>query len=567
MATAKRSTIRRYNGTDWDTIYLSTVADIIGLGQQIQVSDITEAPYKNGDTIDAHEIVYNVLKKIIGRLQYIDTTVIGGITSGDSVTSLEANKITGKLNNDQLPDDVHGNFYDNVDNDKKDDYTDYAPDLKVGDIVRTNEGYLYGVKAMTPEALEGDGESKTTITWLKLFDDTDVESLSWSVLTDIPEEVTHNLDDVEGETGDGEEKKLKLYLTNVVLFEDILTSKDDIEDSDTEGEGDSEGKSKYANKAVGLNDDGMLDFEVTKIDLDNEKTVISGRLGRENLPSNIGGEVYGPYEDLDAAIEELKDDESFTSGDHIRLENGALYMYQPTTRSEESGNEAGEGETKSEAEIKSNYKTLVNPADFTIDWSQLDSVPTEITRTKPEESEEESGEDDDSPAKLYISNALLTSDWTDSAIDETKNNDKGEGDTSKANMLVKVGADGKLKADVTHLGGQPAAFYGITEVDAVESLENMVLGQIVLIPWTVPSTSDDPTDQENSNGGDDNGDTGSPTDGPDETPDDQTGGTGSSGGGDEDDDDDGHGTDFGENPDFGTTTPGGTNFGPNPPFA
>ena len=228
MAEIKKTSIRRYNGTDWDTIYLATTSDIVTLGLAITVADNTTA-WQKGDVLPASETVKSVLEKIVNRVQYIDNTSLPAIRSGEDITALAANKITGVLANSQLPEDVHGNFFTGVTDSGKDDAA-FVATLKVGDIVKTTEGKVYGVKAI----------SSGTVTWVALSDD--AAAVAWSRITGRPTTVTTNSADASDPT--------KLYLSNVAIYEDLLA-----ENSAT--------KTADAGKGVKLGADGNLHFDIT----------------------------------------------------------------------------------------------------------------------------------------------------------------------------------------------------------------------------------------------------------------------------------------------------------------
>ena len=73
MAEIKKTSIRRYNGTDWDTIYLATTSDITSLGVAITVADEVTG-WARGDVVAANTSVRDILAKVINRIQYIDNT-------------------------------------------------------------------------------------------------------------------------------------------------------------------------------------------------------------------------------------------------------------------------------------------------------------------------------------------------------------------------------------------------------------------------------------------------------------------------------------------------------------
>ena len=200
MAEIKKTSIRRYNGTDWDIIYLATTSDIVTLGTALTVANETTG-WTVGDTIAANTGVNALLNKIINRIQYNDNTVLPAIIDGSSITALAASKLTGTVDYANLPSDVHGNVKTGVTDSGKDDSA-FVATLKVGDIVKTTEGKVYGVQAI----------SGSTVTWVALSDD--AASVTWSRITGRPTTVTNDSADASDAS--------KLYLTNVVLTGDLV---------------------------------------------------------------------------------------------------------------------------------------------------------------------------------------------------------------------------------------------------------------------------------------------------------------------------------------------------------
>jgi len=169
MATIRKTTIRRYNGTDWDSIYLATSSDIVSLGDAITAAEDTTAISYN-QVFAANSTVNALLKKVVDRLATYDTATIPNINNGTSITALAASKITGTLANSQLPADVHGNVYEVASEAGK----DAQEGLMVGDIVKVTGGAVYGLKAI----------SGSTKTWVKLTDD--AAHIDWSMVDNTP---------------------------------------------------------------------------------------------------------------------------------------------------------------------------------------------------------------------------------------------------------------------------------------------------------------------------------------------------------------------------------------------
>lgn len=64
MATIQKTTLKRFNGTDWDSIHLATSADITQVGETWEIMGEKIGAYKPGDTVAATDMVSAVLKKM-----------------------------------------------------------------------------------------------------------------------------------------------------------------------------------------------------------------------------------------------------------------------------------------------------------------------------------------------------------------------------------------------------------------------------------------------------------------------------------------------------------------------
>src|SRR5699024_8613173 len=107
-ATIQKTTVRRYNGVDWDSIFFSTSADIVSLGAA-QSIDGTEETFVIGSNLDATDTMSTLMTKVVNRMATLDGTVIPALQAGSGVTSIDASKISGVLTRAQLPVDVSGN--------------------------------------------------------------------------------------------------------------------------------------------------------------------------------------------------------------------------------------------------------------------------------------------------------------------------------------------------------------------------------------------------------------------------------------------------------------------------
>lgn len=64
MATVQKTTMKRFNGTDWDPIHLATSGDITQAGDTWQIMGQPIGAYAVGDTINATDSVTEILKKM-----------------------------------------------------------------------------------------------------------------------------------------------------------------------------------------------------------------------------------------------------------------------------------------------------------------------------------------------------------------------------------------------------------------------------------------------------------------------------------------------------------------------
>lgn len=144
MATVQKTTLKRYNGTDWDPVYLANSADIVYLGKGFAVAEDADG-FTIGQNISANENISELLGKVINHVTTIDKTKLPGIVSGESITALSAAKLTGVLTRAQLPADVSGKAVEVDTEEEKAALT--KADVNVGDLVKVAGGKIYSVKA------------------------------------------------------------------------------------------------------------------------------------------------------------------------------------------------------------------------------------------------------------------------------------------------------------------------------------------------------------------------------------------------------------------------------------
>lgn len=64
MATIQKTTLKRYNGTDWDPIFLAGSGDITQAGESWEIMGQAIGAYNVGDTVNATDMVTDILKKM-----------------------------------------------------------------------------------------------------------------------------------------------------------------------------------------------------------------------------------------------------------------------------------------------------------------------------------------------------------------------------------------------------------------------------------------------------------------------------------------------------------------------
>ena len=169
MATIQKTTLKRYNGTDWDPIYLAGSSDLIYLSAQHTVA--SGDGWTVGQEIAANTPSENLIVQIIDNLTKLDKVTVPALAAGTGITSVDASKITGVINRENLPTDVGGKGVEVDDEDGKDALT--SDDVNVGDIVKVTGGKVYLVTATTP-----------AVTYMELSDT--ASEVAWSRITGTP---------------------------------------------------------------------------------------------------------------------------------------------------------------------------------------------------------------------------------------------------------------------------------------------------------------------------------------------------------------------------------------------
>lgn len=108
MATTLKTTVRRYNGVDWDSVFFGTSSDIVAFGKDYAVEGAGTAPFTVGTNLNTTDTVSDLVQKLVNRMATLDGTVIPALQNGSGITSVNASAIKGVINRANLPTDVGG---------------------------------------------------------------------------------------------------------------------------------------------------------------------------------------------------------------------------------------------------------------------------------------------------------------------------------------------------------------------------------------------------------------------------------------------------------------------------
>ena len=215
MASILKTTVRRFNGVDWDAIHFSTSADITEFGNNFSVAG-SETGFAISETINASDALSEIIKRIINRMATLDNNVIPNLTNGEAITSVDADKISGIINRVNLPVDVSGKGVE-VESESAKDALLYT-DINQGDIVKITGGKVYLVTESTADS----------INFMAITDE--AANIIWSRITETPTTLDgYGITDAVNNTND---------VSNI-------------------------GGPEAANKVVKTNAEGKLDFDIT----------------------------------------------------------------------------------------------------------------------------------------------------------------------------------------------------------------------------------------------------------------------------------------------------------------
>jgi len=147
MSTINKTTLQRFNGTDWDSIYFATSADIVSMGAGFKAAEDTTG-FKIDDVIEASDTVAAIITRLVNRLATIDTNILPDLQSGN-ITAVDASKITGVIDRANLPADVAGKVVKVATADEKNALT--KAQVNIGDTVKVAGGGIFQVTGYDAE--------------------------------------------------------------------------------------------------------------------------------------------------------------------------------------------------------------------------------------------------------------------------------------------------------------------------------------------------------------------------------------------------------------------------------
>lgn len=164
MATIQKTTLKRFNGTDWDPVYLANSADISYIGTGFEVA--SGAGFEKGEAISASTSTYEILKRTVEGLTAVMKDKIPALEAGTSLTSVDVSLLKGVIDRANLPADVGGKGKEVASEDAKNALT--KADVNIGDIVKVTGGKVYLVTAVEPMTFMELSDSASEIAWSRI---------------------------------------------------------------------------------------------------------------------------------------------------------------------------------------------------------------------------------------------------------------------------------------------------------------------------------------------------------------------------------------------------------------
>ena len=422
MATTLKTTVRRYNGVDWDSVFFGTSSDIVAFGKDYEVVGAGSAPFTVGSNLNTTDTVSDLVQKLVDRMATLDGTVIPNLQNGTGITSINASAIQGVIDRANLPTDVGGKGVEVESESAKTALT--KSDVNIGDIVKVKNGAVYLVTATDPN-----------VTYMTLSDET--SQVAWSRITGKPTTVDGygitdavKTADLANAGGAGAANKVAQATADGKLAFDITG------DAATVGGHDSSYfatatdvtalKSTVGNEGAGL----VKDVADLKTGLQN---IDAGQIKTGTLPLSVI--PHGALERM--YVVESKDDlatvtsEQVQNGDTIRVNGGSMYYVTDDTK-------LGTGD------YMQGLAVYTAGTASSVNWSGVQSTPTTL-------------------AGYGITDAV------------NANEKVAEANAGNAGKILVLNAEGKLPTSITGdaatVGGHAASYFATaTDMTSLKSV-------------------------------------------------------------------------------------------------
>lgn len=391
MATIQKTTLKRFNGTDWDSVYLTNSADIsyLGTGFVVAAGD----GFTVGESVTASESTSSLLQKIINNLTAIDKNKIPALASGSTITALSADKLTGIVSRSNLPADVGGKGVEVATEEAKAALT--ADDVNVGDLVKVTGGKVYTVTSTSP-----------AVTYMELTDS--ASDITWSRITNKPTTldgygITDAVYSSEKVTEAKAENNGKILVLNAngKLDTDITGSA-----ATLEGHAAAYFATKTEHDAVAARvttAEGNITTLQSEIKAIDASWITTGTINIDRLPATAIERMYVTADDTSLAS---VTSEQAQNGDTIKVAStGKMYFVIDDTK-------------LGTVDYKDGITEYTAGVAGAVDWSGVQNTPTTL-------------------AGYGITDAINSSEKTNVA------------GTGAAGKVMVVGADGKLNASIT----------------------------------------------------------------------------------------------------------------------
>lgn len=323
MATTLKTTVRRYNGVDWDSVFFGTSSDIVAFGKDYEVEGAGTAPFTVGASLNTTDTVSDLVQKLVNRMATLDGTVIPALQNGTGITSVNASAIKGVIARANLPADVGGKGVEVESESAKTALT--KDDVNIGDVVKVKNGAVYLVTAVEPN-----------VTYMTLSDET--SQVAWSRITGTPTTVAGygitdavKTTDLANAGGAGAANKVAQATADGKLAFDITGDAATLGTHDTSYFGTAADvsalKSTVGNESSGLvKSVADLQTGLQNIDAGQIKT---GTLPLSVIPHGALERMYVVEEEADLAT---ITSEQVQNGDTVRVNGGAMYYVTDATK-------------------------------------------------------------------------------------------------------------------------------------------------------------------------------------------------------------------------------------------